>query len=85
MGCGGLLKLEMEASDKQGKGGCCPCDNVTQVNFLRVENEKGARKCVRSRERRSSGISSMKHLPTAVKSRKVVQTILMMSLAHDLQ
>ncbi len=37
------------------------------------------------RERRSGGTSSMKHRLTAVKSLKVVQTILMMSLARGFQ
>ncbi len=41
VGCGGLLKLEMETSDKLGRGGVCPyCDNV-QVSILEIENGEG--------------------------------------------
>ena len=60
MGCGGLLQLEMEASDKLGRGGGCPYhDSVTQVNILELENGEGAKKCVTSRERISGGTSSL--------------------------
>ncbi len=59
VGCGGLLKLEMEPSEKLGRDGGYPYrDIVMQVNILRVENGEGAKKCVTSRERRSGGTNS---------------------------
>ena len=70
VGCGGLLKLEMEVSEKLRRGGGCPYrDGVMQLNILRVENEARAEKCFMSKERRS-GSTSMEHLCTAVKSHK---------------
>ena len=72
VGYGGLLKLEMEVSDKLRRDGGYPYrDSLTQVNVLRVENEEGAKKCVTSRGRRSGGTSSMKQILTAVKSYKL--------------